>query len=591
MTEISKVEERILHQINNNVPLIDVKIDLSNYINHKQVIDKENQFTHKFHYEDIKEQDCILMQVPNINESGYYAGVVALKSYIDKYHSDLRVSIIDPVIDYFYLNPPNKQSEFFQWFNTYANQGQYEHLYTFKEMNHIIEGFVFKYIDKTNPAFFGFSIIDGNIDASIAIAKKIKEKYPHIKILFGGNGIEVLDFGVLPNANYKTKSYDFIDVFVRGDGEITFVELLTCDMTDESLAKINGAVWRDSNGKLVFNSQRGTIDMDILPFPNYELLEDNYYYKSVYQHNVPLVLSRGCPYRCTFCSVPEFIPVFRYRKLETVIEEIEYWIAKGRMNFFCHDSIINGDPKWLKRFCEVIIEKGWPDKGFTFGGNMRLQTPMRDLEIMRLYRRAGLLKMITGFESASESVLKHMKKYPNTDGVREIFENVRIINKEYKWPMQFAMQLIIGYLNETEEDFQLTVDFIKEYHDCMSEILTCSGFLIHETLKQKWVKEGNYIQYHNTVNFNTNYNNSYERLDRLNRIEQVFKEIGITHSVYNRGLYYELIERNSDHHSHSLGDIYNLEDCKIPEKIKEFDNYVFTKQGEHKYNLVSKKII
>ena len=80
-------------------------------------------------------------------------------------------------------------------------------------------------------------------------------------------------------------------------------------------------------------------------------------------------------------------------------------------------------------------------------------------------------------------------------------------------------------------------------------------------------------------------------MDRLNRIEQVFKEIGITHSVYNRGLYYELIERNSDHHSHSLGDIYNLEDCKIPEKIKEFDNYVFTKQGEHKYNLVSKKII
>jgi hypothetical protein len=165
MSEISKVEQRILHQINNDVSIIDLKIDLSNYLNHKQVIDTENQFTHKFHYEDIREQDCILMQVPNINESGYYAGVVALKSYIDKYHSDLRVSIIDPVIDYFYLNPPDKQSEFFQWFNTYANQGQYEHLYTFREMNHIIEGFVFKYIDKTNPAFFGFSIIDGNIDA------------------------------------------------------------------------------------------------------------------------------------------------------------------------------------------------------------------------------------------------------------------------------------------------------------------------------------------------------------------------------------------------------------------------------------------
>jgi radical SAM superfamily enzyme YgiQ (UPF0313 family) len=337
-------------------------------------------------------------------------------------------------------------------------------------------------------------------------------------------------------------------------------------MSEESLSSIKGIVWRDSNNKLIHNIQRESIDLEELPFPNYSVLEDNYYYKSVYQHHVPLVLSRGCPYRCTFCSVPEFIPIFRYRKLETVIEEIEHWISKGRINFFCHDSIINGDPKWLKRFCETIVEKGWAEMGFTFGGNMRLQTPMRDLETMRLYRKAGLTKMITGFESAAEPVLKHMKKYPNMEGVREIFENVRIINKENKYPMQFAMQLIIGYLNETEEDFQKTVDFVKEYHDCMSEILTCSGFLLHETLKQKWVKEGNYIEFQNTVNFTTNYNTAQQRLDRLNRIEKVFNEIGITHSVYNRGLYYELIDKRDYNYDH----IFNIEDCKIEEKIKEY---------------------
>jgi radical SAM superfamily enzyme YgiQ (UPF0313 family) len=569
MSEISKVEQRILHQIENNVPLVDVKIDLSNYINHRQIIDKDKDFTHTFLFDKLEEQDCLLMQVPNINESGYYAGIVALKSYIDKFHSDLKVAIIDPVIDYFYVNPPDKQSEFFQWFNTYANQGEYEHLYTFPQMSEILTGFVFKYIDKTNPAFFGFSIIDGNIDSSIAIARKIKEKYPHIKILFGGNGIEVLDFGVLPNVKYTTNDYFFIDVFSRGDGEMTFVEILKSDMSDESLSSIKGIVWRNSEGTLVHNIQRESMDLDTLPMPDYSSLEENYYYNSIYQYNVPLVLSRGCPYRCTFCSVPEFIPVFRYRKLETVIEEIEYWINKGKVNFFCHDSIINGDPKWLKRFCEAIIEKGWPELGFSFGGNMRLQTPMRDLETMRLYRKAGLLKMITGFESAAEPVLKHMKKYPNMDGVREIFENVRIINKENQWPMQFAMQLIIGYLNETEDDFQKTADFVKEYHDCMSEILTCSGFLLHETLKQKWVKEGNYIEFQNTVNFTTNYNTAEQRLERLSRIEEVFKQIGITHSVYNRGLYYDLIDKRDYNYDH----IFNIHDCKIPKKIKEYSQH------------------
>ena len=39
MSEVSKVEERILHQIKNDVPLVDVKIDLSNYINHKQIVE------------------------------------------------------------------------------------------------------------------------------------------------------------------------------------------------------------------------------------------------------------------------------------------------------------------------------------------------------------------------------------------------------------------------------------------------------------------------------------------------------------------------------------------------------------------------
>ena len=302
MSEISKVEKRILQQIENNVPLVDVKIDLSNYLNHSHIVKKNQKISHNFHYEEIGEQDCLLMQVPNINESGYYAGVVALKSYIDKFHSDLNVAIIDPVIDYFYLNPPDKESEFFQWFNTYANQGQFEHMYTFPQMNEIIQGFVFKYIDKTNPAFFGFSIIDGNIDASFAIAKKIKKHYPHIKILFGGNGIEVLDFGVLPNASYKTETYNFIDVFSKGDGEVTFVELLKSDFTEESLSKIKGIIWRNSEGKLIHNTQRETIDMDILPFPDYSSLEKNYYYNSTYQYNVPLVLSRGCPYRCTFCK-------------------------------------------------------------------------------------------------------------------------------------------------------------------------------------------------------------------------------------------------------------------------------------------------
>lgn len=524
---------------------MDMEKDLASLHKQQHIINHKKQAVeHKNQLDDLTEQDCLLLQIPNINESGYYSGIVALKSYIDKFHDDIRVAVIDPIIDYFFENPPDKTSEFFNLFNTYTRQGEFWLLYDYPEIGDMVTNYLFPYIEKAKPSFIGFSIIDGNVDATLAIAKLTKEKYPNIKILMGGNGIEILDFGVLPNANYTTKIYDFIDVFVRGDGEMTFVELLSSDMTPESLSNIMGIVWWN-DGTLIHNKQRGNVDMESLPFPDYSPLEDNYYYKSTYQDNVPLVFSRGCPYRCSFCSVPDFIPVFRYRKLETVLDEIQHWMDKGRKSFFCHDSIINGNPKWLKEFCEEVIKRGWPEQGFTFGGNMRLGKTMRDKDTIRLYRNAGLIRIITGFESASEPVLHHMKKYTNMEGVVEIFKNVREVNAEGGFPMLFSMQIIIGYLNEKREDFLKTYNFIKEYHDVMSEILTCSAFLLHEPLRKRWINEGEkFYNFENNVVYDTDYNTTYERLQWLDEIESMFKEIGINHSVYNRGVLKENLDNS-----------------------------------------------
>lgn len=548
-----KSEQRLKEQINSNTEVFDLKVDLLEYMQQsvfKERNKKYEKVEHKFHFEDIEEQDVLLLQVPNINESGYYAGIVALKSWIDKNEPQFKVAIIDPVIDYFFLNPPDRQGEFFNLFNTYSKQGQYHLLYNHKETFDIVNGFVNRYIEKTKPKFIGFSIIDGNIDATLAIAKLVKEKYPNIKILLGGNGVEVLNFGRLPNSNYKIEEYQFIDAIIRGDGEITFTEILKSDWSEESLLQIKGLIWR-LNGVWIHNGFRPNIDMNIVPIPDFSSLEDNYYYKSVYHETIPIVMSRGCPFRCSFCSVPEYIPEYRYRTTDSVVEELKAWVAKGKRYFFCQDSIINGNAVWFKELCEKIIASGLADGDtpITFGGNTRLQANMRDLDTMRLYRRAGLTKMINGFESASEPVLRHMKKYTNLDGVREIFENVRIINKEVrdtypvsnKVPLKFGMQLIVGYLNEGEEDFQKTLDFVKEYHDVIDEIITCSAFLIHEPLLKRWRDdEKQWIEFINGVNFSTKYNTPMDRLDRLDRAEQLFKTLKIPYSIYNRGLYLEL---------------------------------------------------
>jgi len=542
-----RAEERALNKEKNKDVEGDLRIDLTDYIRQSKSSKERDNYREVIHllaYKNLKPQDVLLMQVPNINESGYYAGVVSLRSYFKKFNPEISVKIIDPVIDYFAENPPDKKSEFFRLFNTYTEQGNYELLFKYKEINDIVDSYISKYIEKGKPKFVGFSIIDGNVDATLAICKLVKEKWPEIKLIIGGNGVQLLNWGYAPIHEYQYDDYDFVDYIVRGDGEVTLTELVLSDQIPKTLKNIKGLIWRNEHNKIVDNPPRDNIELDILPYPDYSDLVDNYYYKQSYGGAIPINFSRGCPYRCTFCSVPTFIPLFRYRPLDNVLEEMESWIKQDKRSFFCHDSIVNGDPEWVERLCNAIIDKGWGNGFITWGGNFRFQSPMRNLETLKLYNNAGVDRMIIGLESASEPVLKHMKKYGSIKGTREIFENIREINKTSKRPIKILLQLIIGYLNEGEEDFQKTMDFVEEFHDVIHEVLTCSAFLLWGPLEESWKKEGKYLESKNTVEWETEYNTVDDRLDRLDRIEKLFKKLDITYNIYHRGVYKQEMAKN-----------------------------------------------
>ena len=101
---IKRVEERALDKQE------DIKVDINIEIGHQSRDAKAASLEkgiilnpgHSLRYKTIKKQDVLLMQAPNINESGYYSGIVSLKSYITKFAPEIKCSVIDPVIDYFY---------------------------------------------------------------------------------------------------------------------------------------------------------------------------------------------------------------------------------------------------------------------------------------------------------------------------------------------------------------------------------------------------------------------------------------------------------------------------------------------------------
>ena len=209
---------------------------------------------------------------------------------------------------------------------------------------------------------------------------------------------------------------------------------------------------------------------------------------------------------------------------------------------------MNGNPKWLEDLCHGIIDRGYGDK-ITWGGNLRLMLPMANIDTLRLYNKAGIEYMVTGFESASPRVLKHMKKNKNMKIVRKIFENIRQINKEagdkVNDTIKVQLQLIVGYLNESEKDFQMTLDFIEEFRDVIFEILTCSVFNLWTPLLDQWKREGEWIEYYSGVVWDTKYCTTLQRIERIDRIEKLFNKLGLTYNTYHRGLMIEQYESYS----------------------------------------------
>lgn len=542
-------------------------------------------------------KDIYLIQVPNLRESGYYAGVSALKAYFKQYQSELRVLCADPIMPFFEKNNELIHSNFGIDFNTFAHQGDFMRLGKYPEMKNVCD-IVCDEITRHNPFYVGFSIIDGNIDATLYIAKYIKKQFPNINIIFGGKGVDVIRGGVMPGRKggweksdnlkgkitntstyiYDFKKWDFVDYIIFGDGEVPFHKIIGQENKKNLHTKVPGLVYQYNNKwygsrehqhhiDKTYSTQvkyfrmkhkRGELD---IPTPDYSDFVDTPHYQKSYAQTVPIIMSRGCPFKCSFCSIPTVVPQFNHRRVDSIVEELEQWYNRGHKSFFIHDSIINFNSVWLKELCEKIIAKKW--EHLTWGGNMRLIKPMRDIDNMRLYSKAGFHTMITGMESASPKVLRHMKKYSSIQGMRDIFDNIREINNDPKteYPIRILLQLIIGYINESEEDFQMTLDFVEEYSDIIYEVTTCSLFLCWYPLVDRWKKEGNSINFKNEVEWETEFSTLEQRLERGKRIEKLFKKLGLKYNLYLR----EVISGDASHSSIVEGE--NKIDKKILTEI------------------------
>jgi len=200
------------------------------------------------------------------------------------------------------------------------------------------------------------------------------------------------------------------DVVVIGEGEQTFVELLTTCQWD----RVRGLCF-NRDGRVVKTESRPPIeDLDRLPIPNRQLLRlQRYRSDSELGHYVPrgdrlirLMATRGCPYRCTFCAGHAvFGRRVRFRSTESVVEEIRQCVADFDAHHFSFiDDTLTVQPDYATELCERLIRSRLRVRWSC------LSRVGLDDRMLGLMRRAGCVMLGFGIESGSRTVLEWIRK-------------------------------------------------------------------------------------------------------------------------------------------------------------------------------------
>lgn len=314
----------------------------------------------------------------------------------------------------------------------------------------------------------GFSVNYLNISIASQIARSIKENCKGKLIVFGGPGC-------FWEYNRNEIPPGCVDIFVIGEGERTFYQIVDNFYRGEDISRIKGTIV-NSNGKSINNLPPILIqDLNQLPFPTFEEFELSDY--GCGEGNIttlPLLTSRGCISKCSFCIDYMMCGHYRMREPEHVVTEIQHHINVNKVrNFSFNDLLCNGQLKKLERLCEFIVERGLDIQWGSYGmarGDMTL-------ELLKKMKQAGCTTICYGIESGSDSVLKLMGKlYSSADAQK-------VLRLTHQAGIKATFNIIIGHPGEGKKEFKETLNFIKRNRKYIDGIINVSTLFINPTAR------------------------------------------------------------------------------------------------------------
>jgi len=293
---------------------------------------------------------------------------------------------------------------------------------------------------------YAFSSVTPTYNNCIELAKSIHEKYPDSQIIIGGVHAS-MDSGNIDNV--------FDAVFV-GQAEKTIVKYLNYYENMQEF-KLPFSVKLINLHKVKIYKQDGDIDIDDL-LPDRKLLTDDYIRTpSIFtggktfddQGATSIMFSRGCPYKCTFCTSPKLYPKLNLRNVDCIIDEIKYIIGEyGIRQFRVQDDTFTVNKKFLRELCGKL-------KPLNIYYRCSTRVNCVDEENIKLLYESGCREIGIGVEVADNDVLKKLDKGITIEMVQNALSIIR------KYDMVVRCFFMMGLPYDSYETMNKNIEFIE----------------------------------------------------------------------------------------------------------------------------------
>lgn len=307
----------------------------------------------------------------------------------------------------------------------------------------------YKDVDLDDALCVGISLLTGSsmIRYALEFASMVRSRNPDIPLIWGG-----VHPTMLPE---ETARNEYVDIVVRGDGEITLLELARAINRDRPISAVKGITYKQGN-RIIHNPDREPLDLNSLPIEiPYDLIELNKYEFAPF----PVHTSRGCPHKCTFCYNLFYHKGQRWRckTAERVLDEVEFVTKKlhvKNISFTWEDNFFV-DKKRIEKICKGIIKRKLNIRWESF---CRFDYASRfEDEFFKLLEESGCNLLSFGAESGSQRVLDNIiQKGLKVDQILEATRKIAKTN------IKQITSFMCGVPGETLEDLEKTFNLIDE---------------------------------------------------------------------------------------------------------------------------------